>query len=236
MRYCAEYCIEVPDDFPVEELTAFRAAARLVLLHPSKGSEWAEFAGASNLIGWRYRASYEGWLYYKESWQAHGAAVDHESIYRRERALFGMFTAGVSCIESATYALAALSSHHSIGAFAFGTAEQRNCSPKKLIDWLSPLPNAAALVQALSRLCASAEWKLWVDLRNRMSHRSNLPQITIGAGGTKPPPAKPLHFAATSSTPTIAGDLESFDTLHTWLTHSLTELLIEGRNLCQIDA
>lgn len=27
MRYCAEYCIDVPDDFPVDELTAFMAAA-----------------------------------------------------------------------------------------------------------------------------------------------------------------------------------------------------------------
>ena len=232
MRYCAEYCIEVPDDFPVGELIVFMAAARGVLLHPAKGPEWSEFAGASNLIGWRYRASTEEWQYYKHSWQTHGEAVDHESLYRRERALFGMFTAGVSCIESTAYALAALSTHPRIGPISFGTAEQKSCSPKNLLDWLSPLPKAAALTQALSRLCASAEWKLWLDLRNRMSHRSNLPRIVFGAVGAEPPPAKALHFAATSSTPIVEGDLESFDALHTWLTRSLTELLIEGSNLC----
>lgn len=236
MRYCAEYCIEVPDDFPVEELTTFMAAARRVLLAPlaPQGPEWVEFAGASNLIGWRYRASSEEWHYYKHSWQTHGAAVDHECLYRRERALFGMFTAGVSCIESTSYALAALSSHPRVGRIPFGATEQRYCSPKKLLEWLSPLPTAAALTQALSDLCVSAEWKLWVDLRNRMSHRSNLPRFIFGAIGAAPPPVKPLQFAATSSTPVVKGDLESFDALHTWLTDSLRKLLIEGSNLCPI--
>lgn len=233
MRYCAEYCIEVPDDFPVEELTTFMAAARRVLLTPL-GPEWEEFAGASNLIGWRYRASSEEWHYYKHSWQTHGEAVDHEGLYRRERALFGMFTAGVSCIESTSYALAALSSHPRIGPISFGANEQRYCSPKKLLEWLSPLPTAGALTQVLSDICASAEWKLWVDLRNRMSHRSNLPRVTFGAIGAAPPPAKPLQFAATSSTPVVEGDLESFDALHTWLTESLRKLLIDGGNLCPI--
>lgn len=210
------------------------AAARRVLLHPAMGPEWSEFAGASNLIGWRYRASSEEWHNYKHSWQTHGEAVDHEGLYRRERAIFGMFTAGVSCIESIAYALAVLSSHPRIGPISFGTAEQRACSPKKLLGWLSPLPKAAALAQALSRLCASAEWKLWVELRNRMSHRSNLPRVIFCAVGAEPPPARPLHFAATSSTPIVEGDLESFDALHTWLTRSLSELLIEGSNLCPI--
>lgn len=231
MRYCSEYCIEVPDDFPVEELTTFMAAARRVLLSPM-GPEWVEFAGAANLIGWRYRASSEEWHYYKRSWQTHGVAVDHECLYRRERALFAMFTAGVSCIESTSYALAALSSHPRIGLISFGANEKRNCSPKKLLDWLVPLPMAATLTQALSELCASAEWKLWVDLRNRMSHRSNLPRVSFGAFGAAPPPAKPLQFAATSSTPVVEGDLESFDALHSWLADSLRKLLIEGSKLC----
>jgi len=210
------------------------AAARRVLLHPAKGPEWSEFAGASNLIGWRYRASSEEWHYYKHSWQTHGEAVDHEGLYRRERALFGMFTAGVACIESTAYSLAALSAHPRIGPISFGAAEQRACSPKKLLNLLSPLPKAAALAQALSTLCASAEWKLWVELRNRMTHRSNLPRIIFGAVGAEPLPAKALHFAATSSTPIVEGDLASFDALHAWLTRSLTELLIEGSNLCPI--
>ena len=232
MRYCAEYCLDVPDDFPVDELTDFMTAARRVLLRDGKGSEWGEFGGASNLIGWRYRASSENWLNYKRSWETEGAAVKHEGIYLRERALFGMFTSGVSCIDSAAYALAALSSHPDVLAINFGPNERRACGPKRLLDWVSPVPKAAELAQTLSKLCASAEWKLWVDLRNRMSHRSNLPRMIFGAVGGEPPPAKALHFAATSSTPIVEGDLQSFDALHAWLVRSLTELLVEGIRLC----
>lgn len=233
MRYCAEYCIDLPDNFPINELTAFMAAARKVLLSPVKGPEWGEFAGASNLIGWRYRSSSENWLYYKQSWQTEGAAVNHESLYRRERALFGMFSAGVSCIESAAYSLAALASHPSVLAMAFGQDQQRACSPKNLLRWINSMPKAAALSRALSELCSSAEWQLWVALRNRMSHRSNLPVIVRGAVGSEPPPAKALHFAATSSTPGVEGDLETFEALHIWLTHSLTELFVAGTCLCE---
>lgn len=232
MRYCAEYCIDVPDDFPVDELMAFMAAARRVLLQPQKGPEWREFAGASNLIGWRHRASSEDWLWYKNSWRAEGATVNHEGLYRRERALFGMFTAGVACIESAAYALAALASHPRVVSISFGPDEQRLCSPKRLHQWLASKPRAIALAEALSTLCASQEWKLWVELRNRMSHRSNLPRIVVGAVGAQPPPAKALHFAATSSTPIIDGELEQFDALHEWLTCTLTKLFVEGTNLC----
>lgn len=232
MRYCAEYCIDVPDDFPVDELTAFMAAARKVLLRDGKGLEWREFGGASNLIGWRYRASSEHWLYYKHSWEAEGVAVNHEGIYLRERALFGMFAAGVSCIDSLAYALAALSSHTDVLAIRFGADEQRVCSPKRLLAWVSPMPKGTRLAEALSALCTSLEWKMWVDLRNRMSHRSNLPQVIFGAIGSEPPPARALQFAATSSTPMVEGDLETFDALHAWLASALTRLLVEGIRLC----
>ena len=96
MTYCAEYCIEMPDDFPVEELTQFMASARKVLLEPVKSPAWQEFAGASNLIGWRFRASSEDWLTYKNSVAKLGDGAGHDELFRRERALFGMFSTGVS--------------------------------------------------------------------------------------------------------------------------------------------
>jgi len=162
MIYCPEYCIEAPDDFPITELTQFMATARHVLLDSGKAREsaWKEFAGASNLIGWRFRASSEDWLYYKNSWEMYGAAVDHEGKYRRERALFGMFTAGVACVESTTYALAALASHSKVFAMPFGIKEQRACSPKRLAKWLASNPKASSLVETLKSLHHSSEWNL----------------------------------------------------------------------------
>ena len=75
MSFCKEYQLEMPVIFPGKELTDFRAAARAVLLKPTKSKEWSEFAGASNLIGWRFRAANEYWQAYRSSWERCGANV-----------------------------------------------------------------------------------------------------------------------------------------------------------------
>ena len=112
MTFCAEYCIEMPDDFPVVELTAFMAEARRVLIAGGNTSvAWNEFGGASNLIGWRYRASSDAWRAHRLAVEIHGGGRNHEDVYEQELSLFVMFSAGVACIESTTYALAAAASH-----------------------------------------------------------------------------------------------------------------------------
>lgn len=232
LLYSDEYCIEVPSSFPIREATAFREAARRLLTQPFAGEEWLEFGGASNLIAWRYRAMLEDWHWYRDSWLSIGVVASHEEQFRRDRALFGMFSSGVSCVESTVYALAAASSHPAVFGLAFGAEQQRRCSPKTLLAWLKGRSGAQALTQQLARLCESAEWKQWIDLRNRMSHRSNLPQVTVGAIGCQPPPAKALHFAPTSSTPKIEGGLDEFDLLCVWLSRVLSELLVEGASIC----
>ena len=230
MRPSAEYCIELPDDFPEAELTHYMAIARKVLLEPQKSPQWSEFGGASNLIAWRYRASFEDWAYYKTSLQTR-TNPDHEENFRRERAIFGMFTAGVSCIESTCYSLAALSSHPAVLALPFGVVEQRRCNPSALRDWIAPHAKAATLSATLDRLLASPEWDLWLSLRNRMTHRSNLPRVIQAWMGSPPPPIKPIHFAATSSTPTVEAETTDFDALHAWLAMALAELLVGGASL-----
>lgn len=229
MPYCAEYCLEMPDDFPAVELTEFMAAARQVLIPGGTPSpQWSEFAGASNLIGWRYRGSADAWLEHKASIEQGGGGRNHEDLYKQELALFVMFSAGVACIESTSYALAAAASHSSVCAFKFGTKEQRACSPLRLSDWLSPYPRAVDLKFALGRLSEASEWKFWVELRNRMTHRSNLPRRLFGSIGAPAPKVKPLNYAPTSSTPDIDADLADWDALHKWLASSLRELLTAG--------
>jgi hypothetical protein len=48
MTYCAEFCLEIPDSFPVVELAAFMAEARRVLI-PEKtektGTDHVFFVG-----------------------------------------------------------------------------------------------------------------------------------------------------------------------------------------------
>ena len=205
------------------------AAARSITLSPTKSDAWQELSGASNLIGWRFRACHEDMNRYVESWRKVGQNVSSEEMYSRERALFGMFTAGVSCIESTCYALHALASHPKLLGLPFGEREQRNCNPTRLKECLAKYPNAQALAAALNLLTSSTEWDLWVDLRNRMTHRSNLPRIIPGAIGFEPPPAKALHFAATSSTPGFEADVSHLERMFAWLSQSLRGLLLEGQ-------
>ena len=232
MTFCVEFCLEMPDDFPVVELTAFMAEARRVLIPGGNTSvAWEEFGGASNLIGWRYRASSDAWKEHKESVQTYGGGRNHEDLYLQERSLFLMFSAGVSCIESTTYALAAAASDPNVCGIAFTPKEQRTCSPNRLLQWLTQHPNAADLVAALQHLLAAPEWAVWVDLRNRMTHRSNLPRRHFASVGAPPPQVKPLNYAPTSSTPEVDADLADWDALHEWLAHQLRKLLLSGAEL-----
>lgn len=228
MVFSTEHQLEIPDSFPADEMVAFMAAARSILLLPTKSDAWKELGGASNLIGWRFRCCHEHMIQYLNSWNAHGENVSLEELYQRERALFEMFTAGVSCIESTCYALNALASHPKMLGLPFGDPEQRSCSPKRLEKLLSRHAKAQALATALNVLISSTEWALWVELRNRMTHRSNLPRIVNAAVGAALPPAKTLRFAATSSTPAFDADLSHLETMFAWLGNSLRNLLVEG--------
>ena len=106
MPYSEILCLDMPEDFPVEAYIGFMAEARRVMT-PDKQQvpAWKEFAGASNLIAWRYKASADAWREHRESLE--GGTKNHEDLYLQERSLFMMFVAGVSCIESTCYALAA---------------------------------------------------------------------------------------------------------------------------------
>ena len=219
--------ISLPEDFPDKQFSYFMESSKSVLLSNSDNS-WKEFAGASNLIGWRFRTCYEDMDSYIQSWEEQGENVSFEELYMRERFLFGMFSCGVSCIESTCYAVFALASHHSIYNLPFGENEQRRCNPKSLEEALKRFDTAETIVDELNSMLRSNEWKLWVNLRNRMTHRSNIPRITRGAVGGSPPPAKALQFAATSSTPEIEADKDHLVNLFKWLSQSLSKLLAGG--------
>src|SRR5215510_1837602 len=149
MVFSTEHQLELPDSFPADEMVAFMAEARRLLLSPTKSEAWKELSGASNLIGWRFRGCHEDMRKYIDSWQVHGANISFEEMYLRDRALFGMFTAGVSCIDSTCYALHALASHSKLLGLPFGAKEQRDCSPTALKMRLLKHLEAQALAATL---------------------------------------------------------------------------------------
>lgn len=209
-------------------------ARRVLIPGGNTSSAWEEFGGASNLIGWRYRASFDAWHDYRDSVKSHGGGRNHEDVYQQERSLFLMFSAGVSCIESTAYALAAAASDASVCGIAFTNKEQRACSPSRLLTWLTPHATATDMVAELQALIAAPEWGLWLDLRNRMAHRSNLPRRHFASVGAPPPQVNPLNYAPTSSTPEVDADLADWDALHQWLAQKLQKLLYSGKVLLRV--
>ncbi len=230
MPYLEILCLNMPEEFPADEYISFMVEARRVMI-PDKQTvpAWKEFAGASNLIGWRYRASADAWREHRESLE--NGTNNHEDLYSQEQSLFMMFVAGVSCIESTCYAMAAAASHPQVCALEFNVEQQRQCSPGSLRIWLEPHVKAAQLVGTLSAIVVSQEWRFWLNLRNRMAHRSNLPRWHYASVGGPPPQVNPLRYASTSSTPEIDADFNDWDALHKWLAHQLRELLIGGMSL-----
>lgn len=233
MRFVKEFQIELPDEFPAVEYHDYWEAASAVLHDPHKGAAWAEFAGASNLIGWRFRSCFEAMSWYLDSWHARGYDAKHEEIYQREARLFTMFTSGVSSLESTVYSLYAVASHPKVLGVAFGVDEQRHAGVKTLQSALGNAAQAQPLASGLSVILGAPEWERWVEFRNRMTHRSNLPRIIKASVGSAPPPGKTLDFAATSSTAAFSGDEHDLVSLYDWLAAKLRELVVAGTALAK---
>lgn len=222
---CTEHGHRMPEGFPVAEERVMMEAARKAI--SAEIEVWREFAGGVNVLAWRYRAAAEAWDSYGQIWRTSGGRPNHEQIYLLERALFETFASAVSCIESFVYAIAAALSSKNVAALPFGPKEQRKATPRDLPDCLALFPKAAAIADAVSTLMAASEWKTLNSVRNRLSHRGNLPRIIYAAVGVELPPPKAIEFDQTSSTPRLSGDLSSVDHLMAWVTSTITVLITE---------
>ena len=143
MRYNQEHCIELPNGFPFDEFSSLMATARHVLLGGSTVDQWKEFAVTSNLIAWRYRArrakigSYIG---------IRGCDWGQMS---RTKKYINETVRSLGCSLRQCLASKALSTQlqHPQAiqrlSIPFTAAEQRACSPKRLLGWLRPVGKAA---------------------------------------------------------------------------------------------
>lgn len=224
----------VPSLFPLAAFEGFVKSARAVMTDNSQARR--EFGGASNIIGWRFRACVEDKEGYMASWRQYGSDVSFDAIYLRERLLFGTFVSGVSCVEAAIYACYALASDPSVFGLEFGEETRRHKSgARHLLEKIKSVNESLGLVSVLHQLLDSDEWKLWKDFRNTMTHRSNLPCIIHAAIGGPLPPSNPLEFASTWSSKALCGDEAAFDQLLRWLSGSLEQLFQGGTQLANKD-
>lgn len=220
----------MPSLFPLKAFEEFVNKVRTVTVSGSEARH--EFNGASNLIGWRFRACMEDKEGYMASWRLYGADISFDAIYLRERLLFGTFVSGISCIEATIYACYALASDTNVFGLPFDeTTRQYQSGLNHLKKNLEAINPSITLVSVLQNIVASDQWKLWKGFRNTMTHQANLPRIIHAAIGGPLPPANPLEFAATWSSKALSGDETTFNEMLSWLVGTLEHLLNGGIQL-----
>lgn len=220
MPYIENLCINMPPEFPAVPYAELRKLQQTVLVTDGVQSpQCKEFGLASNALAWRYRAAHEELSSLRGHYSQKNAPVDHEDLYQREKALFNFFTAAVSCIETAIYAVAAYTSN--VLYFDFTAKVQRTCSPSALHGWLKPHAKVEKLALVVGELSKSAEWDFLLEVRNRLSHRGNLPGIIYASVGGPPPEVNPILFDRTTSTDPIDMDFEELNGHFAWITKTL---------------
>jgi hypothetical protein len=215
--------LDLPDPFPVTEFEAYHRSARAMLERPS--DQRREFNAASNLIGWRLRASIEHAQALTESWRAEGPR-SFEALYVQERHLFEMFVCGVSSLEATCYSAFALLAGMD-PTIAFDQRARKNQSTPKTLAAVAP---DGPIKDAAQSLSASAEWRIWNGYRNTMAHRTSVPRLITGVGGGgDPPPPMVFEYMQTWSTERLEGN-EDEVTLHiSWLCRSSKALFVAGQ-------
>lgn len=232
MPFCEVLKLQMPDTFPLVEYEGYVAAVRSNVEPESDARK--EFNGASNLIGWRYRACTEHKEQYLRSWRRYGSNVSFEELYEREKNFFGMFVCGISCIESACYACYAVASYPKLLNLPFDENIRRKNAPRHLYSKLSQVLPGHTLTNVLKAGLNSEEWGVLTSYRNTMTHRSNIPRIIFGAVGSAPPPEKIMQFAETWSTKAMGANEKEFEGLFMWINEFLRNVLRGGTELFSV--
>jgi hypothetical protein len=221
--------LELPPEFPLAAFEQFFSAARERL--PQSSVPRSEFNGACNIIGWRFRSAIEYANGFLESWSRVGVRANFEEQYERERALFGMFSCGVAALEAVCYASHAVSSVITPPDLDFDERARRRSNPQWLRDQLIQRLPGHALTETLSVRLGAQEWKLWLDLRNTMTHRANIPRTIFASMGSAPPPARLLEFPERWSHAALTGDETEFRRLTKWLAEAMSDVMTAATRL-----
>lgn len=234
MSYCENVCLQMPASFPCAEYTSWRTSVSpIIAAAPADDPSWESLA-ASNLTAWRFRQSCEAWEQIKELVHDKPNGGSHEDQYQMDSHMFTMLTTMISCIESTLYSISAVASLPTVVGYMFDNKTQKKASDANwLLSQLTGHPKASLLVDELTLLIKSTDWKFLLDLRNRVSHRTNLSRVGFATvGGVLPPPI-PFHYAATTNTPEIKKSVADFANYHAWFANTLRRLLVGARALLQ---
>ena len=223
----------VPKEFPDEAFSHFlNLGKKAISMEPEDLARplLQEFGCATNIIPWRFRSGFEFKSEFVQSWEIIGNAADHNEIYKREKSFFGWLNAEVSAIDAsfhAIYVLCALKQNFNLD---FSEKARRNISPKKLADQIPENVPSYLLKKSIVDVINSKEYGSVKELRNRMSHRGNIPRhikVTPGSG----PDLEFLNYAATWSSAALVGDSSKIDEMMNWFASTMKSILEAGHDI-----
>jgi len=232
MAYCENLCLEMPASFPCSEYTLWRSTASPIVAAAPPGDPACESLAASNLTAWRFREACEAWARIKRLVHDKPNGGSHEDQYQMDSDMFTMLTAMISCIESTLYSISAVGSLPTVVGYLFDhKAQKKGSDASWLLGMVAGNSKAAMLANELTSLAGSAQWTFLLDLRNRVSHRSNLSRVGFATvGGVLPAPV-PFHYAATTNTPEIRKTVPDFESYHTWFADTVRRLIVGAHAL-----
>jgi hypothetical protein len=219
-----------PIGFPVTAFDSFAERAFRAL--PLKSERWQEFALASHLMLWRFRACTEHRDALIGSWRRFGADIGPEQLFQRERDFFGMLACGVSAIETTVYGCYAVASACNVIAAPFTqAARRRESTPERLNNRLAAEAPQSRLALALDALVSAPQWRYWRDYRNTLTHRTAILPIIRASAGSPLTPAEMLNFPDRWSHQALSGDESALTALVDWLAEQQEAIMTGGAEL-----
>jgi hypothetical protein len=206
--------LDVPDDFPLAELDAVHAQLSDMRPDaPQTNPDWAEWAGASNGIVYRYIACDEHATDLADS-LGRDLSPPQPERYRQERLLFSFFTEGLSCVECFYYGLYFAGAMIDPVAFV-SNVNRRAVTPGRVVQaYQSRFPFEQVTV-SMWAVNVDASTNSWREARNVLAHRAS-PGRQFYEGGALSGRA---HWLGES----LSGDL--IRARRTWLADTMQTLL-----------
>jgi len=174
--------MDVPDDYPADELDAVHALVTAVAGVNEAGlrpAAWHEWASAMNGLAWRFRACDEHGIAVVESLRS-SHAPEIEDRYHQEKWLFAFFFEGLSAVECLYYGL------YFVGALTESPQFDPGVDPRTVKTGYVAQQFSAAfpsdLAAKLTEVARGEEFKLWTLIRNVLAHRG-VPARNFSIGG-----------------------------------------------------
>lgn len=182
---------DLPPAYPTEQ--AERVYRYLLEVMRGDSVERTLMGNGFQGVAYRFRAAIE----YGGEFEAllgapGGAAPPVDTVFRQERALYGFFVTGLSCLESFSFALNALGAYYKPAArpdeFAVSHDRLRHVGLPSVAASLHRCWPGALISEQTTKLIKDDTFRVWNRIRNVLSHRV-VPPRTIYLGDGSPPRA-----------------------------------------------